>query len=86
MFMVTSDVLSGLTIPVVFFPKYLQKVSNILPFRYVTDFPLRLYVGNIHINEGLIGILMQIIWIILLILLGKLLIRKASKRIVVQGG
>ena len=86
MFMVTSDVLSGLTIPVVFFPKYLQKVSNILPFRYVTDFPLRLYVGNIHISEGLIGILIQIIWIILLILLGKLLIHKASKRIVVQGG
>ena len=86
MFMVTSDVLSGLTIPILFFPKYLQKLSNILPFRYITDFPLRLYVGNIHISEGLIGILIQIIWIILLILLGKLLVHKASKRIVVQGG
>ena len=86
MFMVTSDVLSGLTIPIPFFPKYLQNISNILPFRYVTDFPLRLYVGNIQINSGLIGILVQIIWIIILILIGKLLLNKASKRIVVQGG
>ena len=86
MFMVTSDVLSGLTIPIVFFPKYFQKISNILPFRYVTDFPIRLYVGNIQITSGLLGILIQIIWIILLILIGKFLLYKASKRIVVQGG
>ena len=86
MFMVISDVLSGLTIPIAFFPKYLQKISNILPFRYVTDFPLRLYVGNIQINEGFIGIIFQIIWIVMLIIIGKLLLHKASKRIVVQGG
>ena len=86
MFMVTSDVLSGLTIPIPFFPKYLQQLSNILPFRYVTDFPLRLYVGNIELSSGLVGILVQITWIILLIIIGKSLLYKASKRIVVQGG
>ena len=86
MFMVTSDVLSGLTIPIPFFPKYLQQLSNILPFRYVTDFPLRLYVGNIELSSGLVGILVQITWIILLIIVGKSLLYKASKRIVVQGG
>ena len=58
-FMVMSDVLSGLVIPIPFFPKYLQNISNILPFRYIGDFPFRLYVGNISINEGLTGILIQ---------------------------
>ena len=86
MFMVTSDILSGLTIPIPFFPKYLQQVTNILPFRYVSDFPFRLYVGNISINEGLIGILVQIVWITILVLIGSFLMKKALKKAVIQGG
>ena len=54
MFIVVSDILSGLTVPIPFFPSYLQKISDILPFRYVSDFPFRLYIGNISINEGFI--------------------------------
>ena len=86
MFMVVSDILSGLTIPIPFFPSYLQNISNILPFRYVSDFPFRLYVGNITINEGFIGIIVQIIWIIILIVIGNLLMKKALKKAVIQGG
>lgn len=86
MFMVMSDILSGLTIPIPFFPNYLQKITNILPFRYVSDFPFRLYVGNISMNEGFIGIIIQIIWIIILIVIGNLLMKKALKKAVIQGG
>lgn len=86
MFMVVSDILSGLTIPIPFFPSYLQNISNVLPFRYVSDFPFRLYVGNITINEGFIGIIVQIIWIIILIIIGNLLMKKALKKAVIQGG
>ena len=86
MFMVTSDILSGLTIPIPFFPKYLQTITNILPFRYVSDFPFRLYVGNITMNEGLIGILIQGVWIIILIIIGSLLMKKALKKAIIQGG
>ena len=85
-FMVISDILSGMVIPVPFFPNYLQNISNILPFRYISDFPFRLYVGNITINEGLIGIIIQIIWIIILVILGKLITKKALKKAVIQGG
>ena len=85
-FMVMSDVLSGLVIPIPFFPKYLQNISNILPFRYIGDFPFRLYVGNISINEGLTGILIQIIWIIILVIIGRFIIKKALKKAVIQGG
>lgn len=85
-FMVMSDVLSGLVIPIPFFPKYLQNISNILPFRYIGDFPFRLYVGNISINEGLTGILIQLIWIIILVIIGRFIIKKALKKAVIQGG
>lgn len=86
MFMVISDILSGLVLPIPFFPKYLQNVSNLLPFRYISDFPFRLYVGNITINEGLKGLIIQIIWIIILIIIGRILMKKALKKAVIQGG
>ena len=68
------------------FPKFMQNISNILPFRYISDFPFRLYTGNISINEGLVSMLMQIIWIIILFVIGKLLMNKALKKAVIQGG
>ena len=85
-FMAVSDLLSGLVIPIPFFPKYLQRISNVLPFRYVSDFPFRLYVGNISISEGINGIIIQIIWIIIIFIIGKTLMKKALKNAVIQGG
>ena len=85
-FMVVSDILSGLVIPIPFFPTILQNISNILPFRYVSDFPFRLYVGDIGLNEGIIGIFIQFIWIVILVVIGKLITNKALKKAVIQGG
>lgn len=85
-FVVVSDILSGLIIPVPFFPEFLQNISNILPFMYISDFPIRIFVGNIGHMQGLIGIVVQIIWIIILVVIGRLLIKKALKKAVIQGG
>lgn len=85
-FMVVSDILSGLSVPLPFFPNILQKIAYALPFRYVSDFPFQLYVGNISINNGLIGICMQILWIIILVVIGRLLMNNALKKAVIQGG
>ena len=85
-FMVTSDILSGLVLPIPFFPLFFQNIANILPFRYICDFPFRFYVGNISMSEGFFGILIQMIWIILLVLLGRILMKKALKKAVIQGG
>lgn len=84
--MVSSDILSGLVLPIPFFPTLLQKISNFLPYRYVSDFPFRLYVGNISLTSGIKGIIIQIIWIIILILIGRLITKKALKKAVIQGG
>ena len=64
----------------------MQVIANILPFRYISDFPFRFYVGNISQSEALYSILIQIIWIIILFFLGKLLMEKALKKAVIQGG
>lgn len=86
MLMIVSDFLSGLVLPIPFFPKYLQNISNILPFRYISDFPFRLYIGNINNNEILMGIIIQIIWILILIFIGRLITNKALKKVVIGGG
>ena len=85
-FMVLSDILSGGVVPIPFFPGFMKFIANILPFRYITDFPFRLYVGNISMNEGFIGIIIQIIWIVILIILGRFITKKALKKAVIQGG
>ncbi len=85
-FMVIADILSGLVIPIPFFPKFLKIISSCLPFQYISDLPFRLYVGDISVSMGLFGIVIQLAWIIILIILGNILLNINLKRVVVQGG
>lgn len=81
-----SDILSGLVVPIPFFPLFLQKISSFLPFQYISDLPFRIYVGNISIENGIYGIIIQFIWLIIIVLLGQVLLNKSMKRVIVQGG
>ena len=81
-----ADILSGVVVPIPFFPIFLQKISKLLPFQYISDLPFRIYVGNIPVETCLPGIMIQTIWLILLILVGHSLMKKNLKRVVVQGG
>lgn len=81
-----SNLLSGLVIPLPLLPENIQNVLNYLPFRFISDLPFRIYIGNIGIYEGLIFIAIGFAWLVLLILIGKLLINSALKKAVVQGG
>ena len=79
-------VLGGLYIPLVFMPQSVQNVLNYLPFRYTLDLPARIYIGNIPPLEGLKFIGIALAWLIIIVLLGKLLISKAGKNAIIQGG
>lgn len=77
---------AGSEIPIPFFPPVLKTIAYILPFRLCTDLPFRIYSGNIGIAEGLQGIVIQAIWILVTVLIGELIMHKATSRVVVQGG
>lgn len=85
-FAVIADLLSGMVIPIPFFPTILKKISSLLPFQYVSDLPFRIYVGNISIKSGLIGLGIQIIWLIIIIIISYVIMNHNLKRVVVQGG
>lgn len=86
LFSAVSDILSGVAIPIPFFPGILAFVSRLLPFQYVSDVPFRIYLGRICGSELVVSMLMQLIWIFLIILIGYILLNKSLKRVCVQGG
>jgi ABC-2 type transport system permease protein len=85
-FSVFGEFFSGLVIPVPLMPEALKKLVYLLPFRYTSDLPFRIYAGNIGIKEALLSIIAQLFWIFLIITLGRLWINKALKKVVIQGG
>ena len=84
--MVSGEIFSGGVIPISFFPTFLQKIAYILPFRYVTDIPFRIYSGNISLINAIPNLIGGIIWLVVIIFLGSVLANKATKKAVIQGG
>ncbi len=83
---VFGEFFSGATIPVPLMPIWLQKVCYMMPFRWYSDFPLRVYSGNIPLNEALVGVFIQIFWIIILVSMGSILMKRFTRLSLVQGG
>lgn len=79
-------IFGGLFIPLPLMPDALQNVINYLPFRYIVDLPLRIYIGNISLSTSVMFIGISVIWLVALIAIGKVLIAKALKNTVIQGG
>ena len=80
------ELLAGELVPVALLPMIIQKGTYYLPFRLVCDLPFRLYSNNIGIMEGIFSIGLQIVWIVILILIGNFIVKKALKKVFVQGG
>jgi ABC-2 type transport system permease protein len=81
-----TSLLGGGYIALPLLPQGLQNVLNALPFRYVSDLPFRIYIGNIGINDALMYIAISVAWLVALVVIGKLLIKHALKKTVIQGG
>jgi ABC-2 type transport system permease protein len=86
MIAVFGEFFAGMTIPIPLMPKVLQNICFFLPFRYSGDLPFRIYAGHIEGGEIIIGIVMQILWLMILWTFGNVWMKKSLKKIVVQGG
>jgi ABC-2 type transport system permease protein len=85
-FGVAGEFFAGMVIPIPLMPSWLQNIVKLLPFHLTADFPFRVYSGHIPKDEALTGILIQIIWLVMLVISGKFAMKKALRRVVVQGG
>jgi viologen exporter family transport system permease protein len=80
------EIMSGLIIPIDFFPDPLIRVSRLLPFHHISYTPLMIYMGKIQ-GAGLAQALaVEVMWCIGLALAGKFLWKRATHKLIVQGG
>lgn len=77
---------TGALIPIPFFPEWLQPVMYALPFGSMQNTPFLIFAGHLEPIEALKSIALQIFWFIVLLVIGKLLMKRALQRVVVQGG
>lgn len=82
----TVEFFSGAIIPLPFFPENIRKILELLPFASMQNVPLRIYSGDLFGAPMWKAILLQFLWLMILVLIGKLLNSLAMKRISLQGG
>ena len=86
MAVVISMFFSGFAVPVVFFPRWLESVSRVLPYVGFAQIPMDIFLGK-STGAGLVTALgSQLVWCGLLLVGGRALLAKATHRVVVQGG
>lgn len=78
--------LSGLVVPLPLFPEWMQAFLQLQPFRFIVDIPCRLYTGVISVDNAIPYLFIQLAWTGAFILSGRLLMRRATKSLIIQGG
>jgi ABC-2 type transport system permease protein len=77
---------SGMIIPLPLFPDWAQPIVQALPFAGLVDLPFRVFIGHIPPRD-VVGVLRhQLLWTIALVLVGRWLLSRGMRRVVVQGG
>ena len=78
--------LSGSIIPIWFFPEWLSDILRLLPFVYIYQLPLDIYIGSATGEDISRRMIIQLVWFVLLGAMFILLSKKSLKKIMVQGG
>lgn len=83
---IVIDFFAGVEIPLPFFPEYLQGILKYLPFTYLQNVPFRIFGNGMNIYEIKHAIVMQLFWIFVVFIGGKIIFKRSEKRICVLGG
>lgn len=79
-------IFSGMAIPLWFMPKVVSNIIKFTPFESIYFTPVRIYLGQLKVNEIALCYGKQVLWIIFLFAIGNTMWSYGSKRLVVQGG
>src|SRR2546428_3465715 len=80
------ELLSGLLIPLNFFPRAFQLISSWLPFEHIAYTPLQIYLGRLSPAASLRRVALEYVWVAALLLLGHLWWTRATRKITIHGG
>jgi ABC-2 type transport system permease protein len=73
---------SGAIVPLAYFPGWLKALADALPFAAILQTPVDVWLGKAHGRQ--IGL--QLVWAVVLFALGRIVLARATRKLVVQGG
>lgn len=77
---------SGALIPLEFFPEWLKRLCELLPFQTIINIPTKIFLGKLSNFEMLELIFIQIFWVFIFYLLIKVVFYSGIKRVTIYGG
>jgi len=85
-FFVISLFFSGRIAPLDVLPEGLQTVANLFPFRWTLAFPVELFLGRLTPQEALVGLGMQVLWLVICLVGMQLIWRAGIRKYAAFGG
>jgi ABC-2 type transport system permease protein len=86
MSVVITMFMSGFVVPVGFFPDWLETLARALPYVAFVQLPIEVFLEK-HTGVELIPVVLtQLAWAVVLLALGRVVLARATRRMVVQGG
>ena len=64
----------------------MRRVMEILPFAAMQNVPLRVYSGDLQGEAALRAVALQVLWLAVLVALGRAVMAGAERKLAVQGG
>jgi ABC-2 type transport system permease protein len=77
---------SGMLVPIHFFPDWLAAISRALPFAWIVQGPVDVFVGASTGAEIVVTVAVQLAWLLALLGLGRLVLAAGTRKLVIQGG
>ena len=84
--LVVSHLLSGLIVPLAFFPEPLDTVVRLLPFASMLQIPIDVFLRESIGEHVLAALVLQATWAVVLLGAGRALLLAGTQKLVVQGG
>lgn len=78
--------LSGILIPLTFFPKTITELLSFLPFSSLIYTPVMIIIGKYNVIQTIHALLMQLFWLLIMIALSQLIWKRVQTYITIQGG
>ena len=85
-YVVVSNLLSGMFTPVTWFPDGLETAARLTPFPSMVQAPADVVTGRLDTAGSLRTIGVQVLWLAVTLVLARVALARATRKLVVQGG
>ncbi len=83
---VVVDLLSGLLMPISFYPLWAREIIEYLPFQAITYLPNMIYLGKLEGLKAIKALALQGFWFVVLLMMSYFIWRLAVRKLTIQGG